>query len=352
MRLILTVTAVAAIASYFAKGYAALTFQFITTFFVAGAIALCMRRMGSGLLAPRRAGWFIGCAFTIMAVSGAVLFFLPFAEIPTGIILIVLCVFLAIAAVAFETKSSDMAVDYDKPSPLTNYEPLAGRLVRLAFLVLCLYALVAGLLDNIYFFNEAFDLIPNFMFYILLYAAVTNVAAGFLFGRMDAAAAVICAFVLICAGQSMSYFSQNVLLVYPYTILSNAGNNFLAVYLTALPIAYCAVTGRKPGILPGLGYILLYGSFLLTSILFEFVPATRFESILGIAMLVSVAAIITTFYLMNENKGRQLRRLQAALNEALADAPGGGAVLVNTRRPCAINSSAAAYTAAASSAAL
>ena len=342
------VTAVSAVASYFTSGLFALAFQFVTTFFTAGAMAVCLRRIACGLLPPQRIGRFVALSFAVMALSGAILFFLPFAEIPTGVILVVICGFLAVAALfckagfaeAGEYDNLDATAEagkYGRPSAFAGIEdapppylPLTRPLLRLAALVLVLYAFVGGLIDNIYFFDEAFDMIPDFMLYILLYATVINVAVGILYERVNAAAAVVCAFVLFCVGQSMSFFSQNVLLVYPYTLFSNAGNGMMELYLVALPVAYTALSRRKPGVMPGLGYILMYGSFFLTSILFEFIPENAYTYILGATLLISVAAVVIMVYLMSESKAGQIRlmemdfsrRLQAALNDASKDAPG------------------------------
>ena len=320
VRVSVFVTAVAAIASYFAQGYLALVLQFVATVFTSGAMAICLRCLAGGVLNPRCIGRFIGFSFAVMAISGAILFFLPFVEIPTGMILIVTCAFLVVAAVCFDAGSLgtvDIAEDL-----VTNLgrEVYSTQIRRLALLVIGLYSIAGGFLDNIYFFDDAFELIPNFMFWILLYAFVCDIVAGFVFERVNAAVAVICAFLLICVGQSMSFFSQNVLLVYPYTIFSNAGNNIMEIYLISLPIAYCVHERKKPGILPGLGYIMLYGSFFLTSILFEFIPDSVYRQILGIVLLASVMAIVVTFYIMQKIKDSQLKHLEIEFNEKLASA--------------------------------
>ena len=320
MRVFIVVTATAAIVSYFAQGYTALVFQFITTFFTAGSMAVCLRRIAGGMVAPRLVGLFIGLSFSVMALSGAVLFFLPFTDIPTGIILFVICVFLAVAFFLFEVKSDVSGVDEKGLTHIDNYAPFTRRLLGLSVLVLCVYALISGFLDNIYFFDAAFGLIPNFMLYILLYAAVCDVAAGFISARADPAAAVIGSLFLICLGQSMSFFSDNVLLVYPYTILSDGGNNIMSVYLVSIPIVYCAYTRRKGSLLPGLGYVLLYGGFFLSSTLFEFIPGSAHRTILGVTLIVSLAAIAVTFSIVSEGRGRRYGRLEREFNERLTAA--------------------------------
>ena len=320
VRVSILLTAAAAIASYYAKGHLALAFQFVTTCLTSGVMAVCLRRLAGGLFPVRHIGRFIGLSFAVMALSGAVLFFLPFAEIPTQITLIVMCAFLAMAAVCFDANGSGSEQAEESEGCEAS---LSARILRLTLLVLCLYVLAGGLLDNIYFFDEAFEIIPNFMFFILMYAFICDIAAGFVFGRVSSAAAVIAAFVLICVGQSMSFFSQNVLLVYPYTIFSNAGNNMMEIFLISLPVAYCACTRRKPGILSGLGYILLYGSFFLTSILFEFIPTDIYKHILGVLLLVSVTAIVITFYIMQEKKNNQFKRLATEFEDKLASALNG-----------------------------
>jgi DNA-binding CsgD family transcriptional regulator len=90
----------------------------------------------------------------------------------------------------------------------------------------------------------------------------------------------------------MSYFSENSLLVYPYTIFTNAGNVSLEILVTAIPVIYAAREGRgKFRIVPGLGYASLYGGFLVTSFAFEFVPENLYKAALGVTLLLSLAAV-------------------------------------------------------------
>ena len=324
MRVVIASTAVAAVASYYTSGYFALALQFATTFFTACAMAICLRRI-TQVLISRRTGRFVGFATAIMSLSGTVLFYLPFVEIPTGVILIVMCGFLAIAAFCFHSGAPKQAMDAEDTMPIVPNAPLNKKVLLLFLLVFCLYALVGGLIDNIYFFDAAFDLIPNFLMYILLYGIMCNIAMAFIFERVNAAAAIICAFAMICVGQSMSFFSENTLLVYPYVLFSNAGNNMMEIYLITLPIAYCSHSQRKSGIIPGLGYILLYGSYFLTSVLFEFIPDSVYKQILGATLLISVASIVVTVYLMNENKAAYYNHLTSDLEEKLAVAQSGAA---------------------------
>ena len=317
VRALLVGTAAGAVASCYTSGYLALACQFITTFCLAGALAVCLRRVAGGLIPPRCVGRFVGLSFAVMAVLGAMIFFLPFVELSTEAALIVIGVFLAVAALSFEPKNPEPATDRENSAALSSYTPPAPRFRRLALSVLCLYVLVGGLLDNIFFFDDAFAAIPNIMLPLLLYAALIDVVTGLLFERINAAVGIIYAFAFICVGQSMSFFSNHALLAYPYVIFSNAGNYMMEIYLVALPVLYCVTSNRKPGILPGLGYLLLYSGFFLTSIFFEFIPESAYSRILGVALLVSVAAIALTAYLMNEGKAMQLKRMETALKERI-----------------------------------
>ena len=128
----------------------------------------------------------------------------PFVRITDGIILCVLCTFLAAAFFCFDANRFEEAAKL-VPIP-SGADKLPNKLfIRFALLVLCLYVLLGGLLDNLYFFDAAFGQIPNFMFYILLYTVAVDIASAFAFERMNAAIIMIGAFALFLQGRCCPY---------------------------------------------------------------------------------------------------------------------------------------------------
>ncbi len=318
-RACLAASAAFAIAGYFVGGYAALTLQFFTMLFYAGALAAVLR-VASACLAPRLAGRLNGFSGAVMHLVIMVIFYQPFFPVSAGVTLCLLCVMLAAAGLFFTAARTGSQSPDDNIMPFTNYTPFIPRVIRLGMAALVLFVIFGGLQDNIFYFDAVFANIPNFHFYIFTYNILINVAAGFIFERADPALAAVGALALICASQSMAMFSTYEFLAYPYTVLSNAGFLTMEVYLFAMPVAYVALTGKKPGVLPGLGFMMLYASFAVTAMLFEFLPPAFYGPAQGVMLLVAVAAILVTVYLMNENKLHRLALLQAELKE-LKDRP-------------------------------
>jgi DNA-binding CsgD family transcriptional regulator len=128
---------------------------------------------------------------------------------------------------------------------------------------------------------------------------VIYLVAGYVFDKYRWGTSGAVAFLLICLGQSVSYFSESAFPVFPYAVFSNAGNNTLEVFLVALPAVYCAETGKK-GIYPGLGYIAMYGGLAIMGTVFEFVPENLYRAALGVTLLLSIGAVYLVLSLVSD----------------------------------------------------
>ncbi len=316
VRVCLAVAAAFTVVGYFASGYAALTIQFATMLFYSGALAAVLRE-ASASLSPRLAGRLYSIAGAVMHIVTMAVFYQPFVPVSSGAVAGILCAFLAVAAVSFTAAANPpvRAAVIESAMPFSNYAPLKPRIVHLGMAVLGLFVVFGGLQDNIYYFDSVFADIPNLHFFIFTYNAFIYLAAGFLFERVDPALAAVGALALICASQSMALFSMYNFLAYPYTVLSNAGYIVMEVYLFMLPVAYVAHTGKKPGILPGLGFMTLYTSFSVMAMIFGVLPPAFYGPARGVMLLVAVAAILVTVYLMHENKLHRLKLLQDELKD-------------------------------------
>lgn len=314
VRACLVVTAVLTVAGYFARNYAALILQFATMLFYSGALAAVLREASSSLSA-RLAGRLYSIAGAVMHLVTMAVFYQPFVPVASGAVVCILCAFLAVAAASFVVYPPRSVAEDESAMPFSIYTPLNPRIVHLGVAILGLFVIFGGLQDNIYYFDSVFANIPNLHFYIFTYNALVYLTAGFLFERIDPALAAVGALALICASQSMALFSMYDFLAYPYTVLSNAGYIVMEVYLFMLPVAYVAHTGKKPGVLPGVGFMMLYASFTVMAIVFGVLPPAFYSPARGVMLLVAIAAILVAVYLMHENKLQSMVLLQNELKE-------------------------------------
>ncbi len=312
------IAACTAVGGCYTSGYMALALQSITAASASGALAVCLRQM-TKLLPPRRVGLAIGLAFAVTTLSGAALFSLQPANFEAGVVLPVLCGFLLTAALCFNASRFEAVT---KQTPINNMRVKlpTKRSVHLFFMILCMFVLTDGLFDALYNVGAPFGQTLNYTFFILVCAAIICIAAGFAFEQINIAAAMICAFVLIGAGQSLYFFSPNAQFFYPY-ILSKIGNTLMQVILISLPVAFCAFSLQRHGILPGIGYILLYGGSLLIHILLELFPNIAHIHLAGAVIIASITAISMIVYMILEVKNARLRRPHKEYAERLADKP-------------------------------
>jgi DNA-binding CsgD family transcriptional regulator len=237
------------------------------------------------------------------------LFYLPSVDVPAGAALAVMCVSLAASAFSFiavDVRSEPLPPEGDASwmsSPFPPRRVILGSMASILFFVV-----IAGILDNIYFFESALNGIPYFTFWFLLYNSLTDAAAGCLFDRYRWTSVAAASFAAICIGQSMSFFTKYDLMAYPYLLLSGGAQIVLEVFLVALPIAYCARTGMR-GILPGLGYICLHASYVIFSMAYEFLlPVKFYRASLGVVLLLSMTAAYTVLSLSAAYERYRLER--------------------------------------------
>jgi len=124
---------------------------------------------------------------------------------------------------------------------------------------------------------------------LLLYNIFKDLLMGYVFDKHKWMISGAAAFLLIGAGQSMTFFTDKTLLAYPYIALTGMGTIMCEILMVGLPIAYCIRTGKR-GIIPGLGYICLYSGLFTMGGAFEFLPADFYKAALGVTLILSVAA--------------------------------------------------------------
>jgi DNA-binding NarL/FixJ family response regulator len=92
----------------------------------------------------------------------------------------------------------------------------------------------------------------------------------------------------------------------------------MEIILITTPLLFCLNRRGKPGILPGLGYVILYSGFLFTSVIFEFIPDYLYKQVLGITLLISITAILITVFIINKTNDIMFVRLEHEFKEKLA----------------------------------
>jgi DNA-binding CsgD family transcriptional regulator len=291
LRVLAAVTVLGTLLGHFTESVGALVSQFLAMAAMAGMMNICLNQAAKGGVVQERIGRFVGFYVSVAGFFTILLFFLPNFPMPHGVILVTVCLFPVVAAVVFKAQEPEDSADQNDFTE-RKHAPVPREIKRRAICVIGLFVITAGILDNIFFFESAFEEIPHFMFFTITYGCLTVIAAGYVCDKFKWAAVTAVSLLLICLGQSMSYFSENRLLVYPYAIFTNAGNVSLEILLTALPVIYSAREGGgKFHIVPGLGYAGLYGGFLVASVAFEFVPEMLYKAALGVALILSLANV-------------------------------------------------------------
>jgi len=303
-RWLCSVAMISTVLLHFATGLMSLACQFLAMSAVAGTVNICLNRAVLGGISQAGMGQFLGRAFALMTAVVAIVFHIPGVDIHSGFAVALLSALLVCSVLTFPSKNQVIDNPVEE-SP--HFIPEKHTVLKITVLI-CVFAAVTGILDNIFFFEDAFDSIPHFLFFIYLYESILYIAAGHLFDKRGRGALAAQGFLLICLGQSMSFFSQHNLLVYPYMIFSDAGNILLTLFAIALPMFYGAAL-RKTGIVPGMGYIILFVGFAVTSIMFEFIPKNMYKVTLGMTLILSLAAVYCTLSLAAEYERRRPERV-------------------------------------------
>lgn len=189
-----------------------------------------------------------------------------------------------------------------------HLKPLSVSVYRLGTVILILYVLIAGLTDNLYFFEEVFEL-PSINRYILPLSGVMYLLNGFVIDKIDRKISIVLAFVMICIAQSMQFFIRDEIFGLAYTLISNIGSTFLELITLIMPMIYM----RKKGVTTaGMGEGMFYGSFCITSVLFLFLTKDAYLPIMGIILLGGIICLILLIALImiihnNELMESQLR---------------------------------------------
>ncbi|WP_312159970.1 helix-turn-helix transcriptional regulator [Oscillibacter sp.] len=182
----------------------------------------------------------------------------------------------------------------------------SARYVYLALAALVLYVLLAGMIDNLYFFDDWLELPPISQFSLPI-TSTMYLLCGILFDKMRLRTTLPLAFVSICVAQAMLYFASESVFAHSYSLFSSLGSTFLELATLIFPIIY-ARTSKHGYVLAASGEGLFYGGFCATSILFMFVKQTAYRHVMGIILIgsiISLLLVIKVIALYHRHKHQQ-----------------------------------------------
>ena len=179
----------------------------------------------------------------------------------------------------------------EKPDIVEIYDWIPSRrFVKIAFAVLVIYVLIAGMMDNLYFFDDWLEL-PYVGLFTLPMMSIMYLISGFLFDKLKLKITIPLALVFICIAQSMTFFVTDSAFSYSYSVFSNFGSTFLQLTAVILPIYYARINKRSFGF-AAFGEGLFYGGFCLTSIWFLFLTQSAYRPVMGGILLAAILCLL------------------------------------------------------------
>lgn len=287
----------------------ALVFTSLSSFFAAIALGCSLYRI-SLQLDQKSFGMFYGTAFAVSEGMLLILLLFPQNKLISIIVLAALCLLLLIAALAYHTgaaaqESNEVAQNAASPSGAKPWKYL---------LALSLYCIAGGMLDNLTAFDDAFFGIPNLLVFVYSFSVPAHLVLGWLFCRFDWRRIAMLGVLLICLGQSLSFFSSISALAVPYLALTTLGIILMEFIVRALPSRYALGSGRA-ALVSRLGYAGLYSGFLITSALFEFIPRSRYFFVLGIVLILAFAILSLLHMASSEEELSRHNRIMEELRQ-------------------------------------
>lgn len=238
----------------------------------------------------------IGRFFGIAYFADALI--VSFVELFTGtknyfyasiIVGIVLCIIAGVSYIQY-LKNTEMNAIIE-----SEWKP-SKRFVRIACIILVLYVLIAGMMDNLYFFDDWIEL-PYVGLFTLPMMSIMYLLGGFVFDKINLRIILPLALLFICIAQSMTYFVTGGVFSYSYSVFSNLGSTILQLVTVIVPIYYARMINRNC-YFSSFGEGLFYGGFCLTSILFVFMKQAAYRTVMGGILLVTVICLILLIELL------------------------------------------------------
>ncbi|HKM33987.1 MAG TPA: helix-turn-helix transcriptional regulator [Lachnospiraceae bacterium] len=238
----------------------------------------------------------IGRFFGIAYFADALI--VSFVELFTGtknyfyasiIVGIVLCIIAGVSYIQY-LKNTEMNAIIE-----SEWKP-SKRFFRIACIILVLYVLIAGMMDNLYFFDDWLEL-PYVGLFTLPMMSIMYLLGGFLFDKINLRIILPLAMLFICIAQAMTYFVTGGVFAYSYSVFSNLGSTILQLVTVIIPIYYARMLKRNC-YFSSFGEGLFYSGFCVTSILFVFMKQAAYRTVMGGILLVTVICLIFVIELL------------------------------------------------------
>lgn len=268
-------------------------YTFLTLCTVAAMVCMCICFISIlDIVPPSLLGRFAGIAYFIDAIIVSMIE--CFTGTPTYYhVSIVVGLLLCVTAILpFWHQPNNYKQDIAKAN---RWMPSKG-FIRLALTILIIYVLTAGMIDNLYFFDDWFEL-PFVWQFTLPMTGAMYLINGYLFDKIKWKTALPVAFVFICAAQSMAFFVEEAVFAYSYSVLSAFGATFLELVTLILPVHFARAKRRGYSLI-AMGDGMFYGGLCLTSIVFVFIGQPAYLYVMGIVLLSAIACLLLMIKLM------------------------------------------------------
>jgi len=288
---------------------AALIWIALAFFFASAAMGCSLYRI-SLQAEQMNFGLFFGTGFAVSEGLLLVLLFLPFDRFPAAVAITVLCLLPVAALLAYRNNKPAEVQCADEPEP-SALIPEKSALVKY-LLALLLYCIMGGMLDNLTAFDDSFLGMPNMLRMIYLYSVAANLIIGALLRFINWNKLAMLGILVICIGHALPYFSTVSALAVPYLALTMTGVIIMEFLVRSLPVKYAGKT-RYTAAVSRMGYAALYGGFLITSIIFEYIPRSRYFYIMGIVLLLAFAVVSLLYMAFSSEERRRYERIMREL---------------------------------------
>lgn len=269
----------------FSDFYLAYIFMALSTVAIMICICICLIKIVD-VVPGTMLGRFTGTAYFIDAVIVSLIELLTGTDkyyLVSILIGTLLCISAAVIFLRHFNKFTQECMQEEWRMPSNHF-------VKLALITLIIYVLIAGMTDNLYFFDNMFALPYVGLFFIPM-TGILYLVNGFLFDKFNIKNSLPIALVFICAAQSIAFFMKDSIFAYTYSILFAVGSTYLELATLMIPI-YFARTKKRGYQFAVLGDGLFYGGYCIASIVFLFIKQEAYFFIMGLVLISAVICLL------------------------------------------------------------
>lgn len=170
------------------------------------------------------------------------------------------------------------------------------RFIQTAMSLIIIYVLIAGLMDNLYFFDDWMNL-PYVGLFTLPMMGVMYFVSGVLFDKLSLRITIPFAIVCICIAQTMIVFMIDGKFAYSYSFFSYLGSTFLQLAVVITLVIYARIHQNSSRTIV-FGEGIFYGGLCIGSIFFLFIKQSAYRYVMGGILLAAIACLIVMIELI------------------------------------------------------